>query len=54
MGKVGETVFLGVLNGDHVTIVDMVESRNEMKITSPPGTRLPFLQRRPGGSFSPK
>ncbi len=43
MAKVGETVFLGVLNGDHVTIVDMVESRNEMKITSPPGTRLPLL-----------
>jgi IclR family transcriptional regulator, KDG regulon repressor len=43
MGKVGETVFLGVLNGDHVTIVDVVESRNEMKITSPPGTRLPLL-----------
>jgi IclR family KDG regulon transcriptional repressor len=43
MEKVGETVFLGVLNGDHVTIVDMVESRNEMKITSPPGTRLPLL-----------
>ncbi len=41
--KVGETVFLGVLNGDHVTIVDVVESRNEMKITSPPGTRLPLL-----------
>ncbi len=43
MEKVGETVFLGVLNRDHVTIVDMVESRNEMKITSPPGTRLPLL-----------
>lgn len=43
MAKVGETVFLGVLNGDHVTIVDTVESRNEMKITSPPGTRLPLL-----------
>jgi DNA-binding IclR family transcriptional regulator len=43
MEKVGETVFLGALNGDHVTIVDMVESRNEMKITSPPGTRLPLL-----------
>ena len=43
MEQVGETVFLGVLNGDHVTIVDMVESRNEMKITSPPGTRLPLL-----------
>jgi IclR family KDG regulon transcriptional repressor len=43
MEKVGETVFLGVLNGDHVTIVDVAESRNEMKITSPPGTRLPLL-----------
>jgi len=43
MEKVGETVFLGVLNGDHVTILDVVESRNEMKITSPPGTRLPLL-----------
>jgi len=43
MEKVGETVFLGVLNGDHVTIVETVESRNEMKITSPPGTRLPLL-----------
>jgi DNA-binding IclR family transcriptional regulator len=43
MEKVGETVFLGVLNDDHVTIVDVVESRNEMKITSPPGTRLRLL-----------
>jgi DNA-binding IclR family transcriptional regulator len=43
MEKVGETIFLGVLNGDHVTILDTVESRNEMKITSPPGTRLPLL-----------
>jgi DNA-binding IclR family transcriptional regulator len=43
MAKVGETIFLGVLNGDHVTIVDVVESHNEMKITSPPGTRLPLL-----------
>jgi IclR family KDG regulon transcriptional repressor len=43
MEKIGETVFLGVLNGNRVTIVDVVESRNEMKITSPPGTRLPLL-----------
>jgi DNA-binding IclR family transcriptional regulator len=43
MEKIGETVFLGVMNGDHVTILDVVESRNEMKITSPPGTRLPLL-----------
>jgi DNA-binding IclR family transcriptional regulator len=43
MEKVNETVFLGVLNGDHITIVDVVESQNEMKITSPPGTRLPIF-----------
>jgi len=43
MRVVGETVFLGVLNGDHVTILDVVESSNEMKITSPPGSRLPLL-----------
>jgi DNA-binding IclR family transcriptional regulator len=43
MEQVGETVFLGVLNGDHVTILDMVESPNEMKITSPPGSKLPLL-----------
>lgn len=43
MEKIGETVFLGILNGDHVTILDAVESHNEMKITSPPGTRLPLL-----------
>ncbi len=43
MEEVGETVFLGALNGDHVTILDVVESSNEMKITSPPGTRLPLL-----------
>jgi DNA-binding IclR family transcriptional regulator len=43
MEEIGETVFLGILNGDHITILDMVESHNEMKITSPPGTRLPLL-----------
>lgn len=41
--EVGETAFLGVLNGDHVTILDVVESPHEMKITAPPGTRLPLL-----------
>jgi DNA-binding IclR family transcriptional regulator len=43
MEKVEETVFLGVMNGDHITILDMVESHNEIKITSPPGTRIPLL-----------
>jgi len=51
MEKVGETVFMGVVNGDHVTILDVVESHNEMKITSPPGTRLPLLAGATGKVF---
>lgn len=43
MEQVGETVFLGIMSGDHVTILDVVDSHHEMKITSPPGTRLPLL-----------
>ena len=49
--KIGETVFLGILSGDHVTILEMVESRNEMKITSPPGTRLPLIAGATGKVF---
>ena len=51
MEKVGETVFLGIMNGDHATISDVVESHNEMKITSPPGTRLPLLAGATGKVF---
>lgn len=51
MEKVGETVFLGILNGDHVTILEVVESHHEMKITSPPGTRLPLLAGATGKVF---
>ena len=51
MEKVGETVFVGIMNGDHVTILDMVESHNEMKITSPPGTRLPLIAGATGKVF---
>jgi DNA-binding IclR family transcriptional regulator len=51
MEKIGETVFLGILNGDHVTILEMVESHNEMKITSPPGTRLPIIAGATGKVF---
>ncbi len=49
--KIGETVFLGVVNGDHVTILDVVESPSEMKITSPPGTRIPLLAGATGKVF---
>ena len=51
MEKVGETVFLGIMNGDHVTILDVVESHNDLKITSPPGTRLPLLAGATGKIF---
>lgn len=51
MEKIGETIFLGIMNGDHITILDVVESRNELKITSPPGTRLPLLAGATGKIF---
>jgi len=51
MEKVGETVFLGIMNGDHITILEVVESNREMKITSPPGTRLPLLAAATGKVF---
>ena len=51
MEKVEETVFLGIMNGDHITILDVVESHNEIKITSPPGTRLPLLAGATGRVF---
>jgi DNA-binding IclR family transcriptional regulator len=51
MEQVGETVFLGAMNGDHVTILEVVDSHNEMKITSPPGTRLPLLAGATGKVF---
>ncbi len=38
-----ETVFLGVMNQDHVTIIDRVESPKDFKISSPIGTALPLL-----------
>lgn len=49
--EIGETVFLGIMDGDHVLILDVVESPNEMKITSPPGTRLPLLAGATGKAF---
>ena len=43
MDHARESVFLGVRNGDHVIIVDVVESRRDLKITAPTGTRIPLL-----------
>ena len=49
--EIQENVFLGVLNGDHVTILDVVESKRELKITAPTGTRLPLLAGATGKVF---
>ena len=43
MEGVGETVFLGIMHGDHAIILKVIESRNELKITAPPGSRVPLL-----------
>lgn len=43
MRKTGESVFLGIRNQEHVTILDTVESPQDLKITSPIGTTIPLL-----------
>jgi len=43
MEQVGETVFLGIMHGDHAIILKVVESHNELKITAPAGSRVPLL-----------
>lgn len=37
-----ETVFLGYLEGNHIVIAARAESPAQLKITAPPGTRIPF------------
>ena len=43
MEQCQESVFLGIRNGDSVTVIDIVESRKDFKISSPIGTTLPLL-----------
>lgn len=43
MEKTQTSVFLGILNWDHVTILDIVESNQDLKITAPVGTTIPML-----------
>ena len=43
MRETRASVFLGIRNRDHVTILDTVESTNDLKITSPIGTTIPLL-----------
>jgi IclR family KDG regulon transcriptional repressor len=51
MERTEESVFLGVLNGDRVTILDIVESRKELKITSPRGTAISIFAGATGKVF---
>lgn len=38
-----ETVFLGIRDGDWLTILDVLEAKKPFKITSPIGTQLPLI-----------
>ncbi len=51
MEQCQESVFLGVRNGDNVTVIDIVESRKDFKISSPIGTSLPLLAGATGKIF---
>ena len=54
MEKLEETVFLGILNRERVTIVDVVECRHDYKITSPIGTTIPLFAAATGKVFLSK
>jgi IclR family KDG regulon transcriptional repressor len=43
MEKTQTSVFLGVLNLDHVTVLDIVESNQDLKITAPVGSTIPLF-----------
>ena len=43
MQSTRQSVFLGMRSGDHVSIVDIVESTQDLKITAHIGARLPLL-----------
>lgn len=51
MEQCQESVFLGIRNNDRVTVIDIVESRKDFKITSPIGTSLPLLAGATGKLF---
>ena len=51
MEQCQESVFLGIRNGDKVTVIDIVESRKDIKIKSPVGTALPLLAGATGKLF---
>jgi DNA-binding IclR family transcriptional regulator len=43
MEETQASVFLGILNWDHVTVLDIVESRQDLKITAPIGATIPLF-----------
>ena len=43
MEKTQTSVFLGIQNWDHVTILDIVEARQDLNITAPAGSTIPLL-----------
>jgi DNA-binding IclR family transcriptional regulator len=43
MDKTRASVFLGILIDGHVTILDIVESRQDLKITAPVGSTIPLF-----------
>ena len=43
MNKTQTSIFLGILNWDHVTVLDIVESNQDLKITAPVGTTMPMI-----------
>lgn len=43
MERTRESVFVGVLNGERVTILDIVESKQDLKMTSTRGSTIPLL-----------
>ncbi|MBW1767904.1 MAG: IclR family transcriptional regulator [Deltaproteobacteria bacterium] len=51
MEKVQETVFFGVMNREHVTILEIVECGHDLKITAPVGTIIPLFVAATGKVF---
>jgi DNA-binding IclR family transcriptional regulator len=43
MEKTRTSIFLGVMNWDHVTILDIVEARQDLNITAPVGSTIPLF-----------
>jgi len=51
MARTRESVFVGTRSGDHISILDLVESTQDLKITAPIGTRIPLLAGATGKVF---